>query len=509
MTRSLSDVAVQPAKSFFLLLTVASFLPAVDADVSVVDIIPQTWSNEAHQDCEANIAVNPANPLQIACSAFTLDTPSSATMSGPNAPLFVSDDGGNTWSINKIIPSATGKTLPTQDITLRFGGKSGVLYGAILRQADDEFNPPLNLLRTNNFMGPEPMTVLLTRDNEDQPYVEAMTIATGVDAGKDRVYVGHNNTRNGFNATAEIDLSLDAATSAPPYGFSVSPIVIETRSTWSQDGPQVRLAIHPTGIVYGVFYGWRSRADSVFTADVVVVRDDSGGNSSKPFQDLSDSDGLPGKRAVTGISVPWLNEHLKDFGQERLGGDLAIAVDPNDSKKVFIAYCDGTSATDYALHIRSSTDGGLNWSTDLQTLRKGKNPGLAINSSGTVGLLYQQVTGNDTGQRWITHFVRTTDGFAHVNDAVLADSDASLPTADRAVGPYLGDYEHLLSVQDNFFGIFCTSNEPTAKFPSGIRFQRNVDSKTKHMRNLQNTADVPPSIDPFFFKVIETTHSPH
>jgi hypothetical protein len=503
MTRALSDVAVQPAKSLFMLLTVASLLPAVDAQITVVDLIPQTWSNEAHQDCEPNIAVNPANPLQIACSTFTLDTPSGATMSGSVAPLFVSDDGGNTWSINKIIPSAKGKTLPTQDITLRFGGKSGVLYGAILRQADNEFNPPLNLLRTNNFMGPEPMTVLLTRDNEDQPYVEAMTIATGVDAGKDRVYVGHNN---GSNAIAAIDLSLDAATSAPPDGFSLLPIIIETRNT-SRDGPQVRLAIHPTGIVYGVFYGWRSGDPPVFTADVVVVRDDSGGKSSKPFQDLSDSDGLPGKRVVTGISVPWLNEHLKDFGQERLGGDLAIAVDPNDSKRVFIAYSDGTSATDYTLRIRSSTDGGLNWSTDLQTLSKAKNPGLAINSSGTVGLLYQQVTENDTGQRWITHFVRTTDGFAHVSDAVLADSDASLPTADTSVGPYLGDYEHLLSVQNNFFGIFCTSNE--AKFPSGITLKRNVDSKTKHMRNLQNTADVPPSIDPFFFKVIETTNSSH
>src|SRR5439155_23613437 len=67
--------------------------------VSVVNMIPQSLSNETFQDSEPNLAVNPANPLQIAGTAFTVDP-----AGGANAPIFVSTDGGNTWSLNLILP---------------------------------------------------------------------------------------------------------------------------------------------------------------------------------------------------------------------------------------------------------------------------------------------------------------------------------------------------------------------------------------------------------------------
>ena len=44
-------------------------------------MIPQSMSNETNQDSEPNLAVNPANPLQIAGSAFTPDP-----MGGSNCP---------------------------------------------------------------------------------------------------------------------------------------------------------------------------------------------------------------------------------------------------------------------------------------------------------------------------------------------------------------------------------------------------------------------------------------
>src|SRR5439155_413723 len=135
-----------------------------------------------------------------------------------------------------------------------------------------------NLLRTDNFLGPQPMTVLLTREDEDQPYLEATTVTDGPDAGKDRVYVGDNHISSSLSASAVIDMSLDAASAPPPAGFSIDPFGIELRNTAGQDGPQVRPAIHhPSGVVYAAFYGWRSFSEPVYTADVVVVRDDKGG----------------------------------------------------------------------------------------------------------------------------------------------------------------------------------------------------------------------------------------
>jgi hypothetical protein len=81
--------------------------------IKIVNVIPQSLSGETNQDSEPNIAVNPANPRQVAITAFTPDP-----MAGPNAPIFVSTDGGDTWTLNSIVPSAG--SIGTGDITPRF-----------------------------------------------------------------------------------------------------------------------------------------------------------------------------------------------------------------------------------------------------------------------------------------------------------------------------------------------------------------------------------------------------
>src|SRR4029434_3107762 len=136
--------------------------------ILVVNMIPQALRGETTQDSEPNLAVNHANPLQIAGSAFTPDP-----MGGENAPIFVSNDGGNTWLLNSIVPSQPGSLTGTGDITVRFGGTSNILYAGILRQPG---GLRLNILRTNNFLGAATMTVLVDRPRVDQPYVQATTV---------------------------------------------------------------------------------------------------------------------------------------------------------------------------------------------------------------------------------------------------------------------------------------------------------------------------------------------
>src|SRR4029453_11478160 len=53
--------------------------------VTVVDIMPESLSGETDDDTEPNIAVNPANSLQIAASAFTREP----MRRGERAPIFV------------------------------------------------------------------------------------------------------------------------------------------------------------------------------------------------------------------------------------------------------------------------------------------------------------------------------------------------------------------------------------------------------------------------------------
>ncbi len=190
------------------------------------------------------------------------------------------------------------------------------------------------------------MTTLVNRANDDQPYIEAATVLGGPGAGNDRVYVPSNDTSQRLTGnTASIDQSFNAGTAAPPAGFGTTAR-IETRPTaslgtgaGSQDGPSVRVAIHPRGRIYGVYFGWRTFASPNNTTDIVVVRDDNWGQGATPYAAITDpSDSQAGVLVATGRTVAALSSML---GTQRIGSQITIAVDPRDPNIVYIAWCDG------------------------------------------------------------------------------------------------------------------------------------------------------------------------
>lgn len=470
---------------------------ATGARVLVVNMIPRSLSRETNQDSEPTIAVNPANPLEMAGTAFTPDP-----MGGAQAPLYVSTDGGNTWSLNSIVPSTVGSSVGTSDISVAFASAGGALYGGILRDPTGNFET----LRTPSFTNPTPMTILGSRPNNDQPFTHALT-----NAGKDRVYIGNNdfdsqNDNPPAPGTATVDVSVNAAIPAPAF----KKVRIEVRATAGQDGPQVRPVAHADGTAYAAFYGWRSQSGSfpggtlVVTTDIVVVRDDHGGSGAQAFQDLTDpSDGLAGRLVARGVTTPFQQNGTPVNGQQRVGGALSIAVDPqaNHSGTVYLAWADRQPSSDFTLHVRRSTDRGVTWSAaDLLTVPNALNAALAVNSAGTVALLYQQLTGTGASQRWETHFRRAPNGVNFVDDLVLANTPANIPA--KTFDPYLGDYDHLVAVGTDFYGIFAANNTPNlANFPNGVTYRRNADFSSHTLLALDNTTPVPASIDPFFFKV--------
>jgi hypothetical protein len=448
-------------------------------NVLVVNMIPNSLSGESEQDSEPFLAVNPTNTKEIVGTAFTPDP-----FGGPNAPIFFSNDEGKTWSLKSNVPSDE----ITGDITVTYSGNANKLYSGILKLPG---NLLLNVLRTTNPSSVTPMNVLSNRNDVDQPFVQAKRISS-----KDRVYVGNNDLSVASGKTATIDLTLNGSGAAP--AFIKSRLEKRSTGTAGQNGPQVRIACHKSGVVYATFYGWRSFSTTTnkVKSDVVVVRDDNGGSAAATFSDLVDSsDGIAGMRVAKNVSFVW--DGL--LGNQRLGGDLTIAVDPNNSKTVYLVWADVQTTTGYTLHLRRSLDGGATWlPQDLRTIAKGKNPSLAINSDGKVAFLYQQVV----GQRWATKVERTTDGFTNFDTLVLADTPVNNPAVQFQ--PYLGDYVHILAQGKNFYGVFSASNLPKlSNFPSGIKYQRNANFKTNKLLANNKTTTVPVSIDPFFFKITE------
>jgi len=462
--------------------------PKAVSSVLVVNMMPRGLSGESNQDSEPTIAVNAANPLQIAGSAFTPDPGQ-----GNLAPIYISVDGGNTWTLNSIVPSSAADGSATADITVAFSTASNKLYAGIIRLPFPGNRPRLNILRTDNFQSGTAMKVLVDRTGRgvDQPYVQAATAASGPKKGKDRVYVGDND----FSATpktATIDQSLDAGKKTPSF----TSVRIESRSTAGQDGPPIRPAIHPDGTVYAIFHSWRTFSNSgEGTADIVVVRDDNGGSGTNKFKSLMDSsDGKAGVRVAKNIKF-----NFDGFlGLQRTGGDVSIAVDPTNSAIVYVGYNDDIGS-DYVLHVLRSTDRGVTWSGDLRTIRNALNPALAINNAGKAGLLYQQLTGSGATQRWVTKFESSMNGTTW-HAITLATVPAKTPP--KQFDPYLGDYEHLMSVGKDFYGVFCANNTPNkANFPNGVTYQRNANFTAHTLLDVDNATPVDVSIDPFFFRV--------
>ncbi len=493
------------------------------AQFTVVNVIPNSHSGETNQDSEPSIGVNPANPQQILISAFT--PPDSGQTNGP---LFYSEDGGATWNLSFIVTGGQ-----SADQTYAFGGISGEFYGGDIPLGPILMGAQANItaLSTPNPFVPGTMATLENPSPpEDQPFLVATTVRYGPDNGKDRFYIGYNDQRvvGTTGQTAAIDFCLDATAASPV----ITTAHLDSRTTaswtslgipapWNQDGPQVRAAVHADGTIYATFNGVRTMdASGNATSDIVVVRDDDWANNATPFTALLDpSDHLSGNRVQTGVSLLW-SPSSPNLGQERAFGTFAIATHPGNSDIVYLAWA-GLSSGAQTIHLQRSTDRGVTWSADLITpIPKATNAALAISVTGTIGFMYQQLTGTAPNDKWETHFQQSANGTSWTDTLVCTTPAETPPVFYGGFNhlPYLGDYLELVAVGKNFYGAFCANNTPdpanfpatpaTAANPNGAIFGRNVQTAAPwSLLGGDGTTVVAVSIDPFFLGVVEVPAS--
>jgi hypothetical protein len=158
----------------------------------------------------------------------------------------------------------------------------------------------------------------------------------------------------------------------------------------------------------------------------VVVRDDNWGTGATPFAALRDpSDNLAGRLVVQNQGIPG-----GAIGQQRLGAsNLTIAVDPRDSRRVYVAWAEGSTFNSQTLQVRRSVNSGVDWSDDLLAIPNAVNPALAINIEGKVGFLYQKLMGTAPNQRgkpiWLEPPLQNTFGLFKEFSCFLARANYS------------------------------------------------------------------------------------
>src|SRR5262249_9860232 len=191
---------------------------------------------------------------------------------------------------------------------------------------------------------------------------------------RDRVFVGANDWNGPPGRTAAVVRSLDA-TANSPNSFTSVPIEFASPPPL-RDGAEIRPAISADGKkIYSVFNRLISINGNKRVGDVILVRDDEGGNSgAASFRALHNNE-----NGVAGFTVVKARTFLFDWdngkthyeavlGKDRLGGDLAIAVDPQNADSLYVVWgevLDGQPA----LHVTRSTNGGQKWSDILHTIK--------------------------------------------------------------------------------------------------------------------------------------------
>ncbi len=185
---------------------------------------------------------------------------------------------------------------------------------------------------------------------------------------------------------------------------------------------------------------------------------------------------------------------------------MDIAVDPLDSNTVYVAWGDGSSGASFSDCMSATPPTEEARGIRATCAPSAPQPIPACRSTVTVSWVFSTSNSGTqaTGNRWRTHLERTTNNFVSIQDLTLAD----VPDQKGTYGGQnpIGDYDNLVAVGQDFYGIFSGFNHPDlANFPNGVTYLRYHNFATKQLfTDVGLTTPVSSeSIDPFFFHVVE------
>ena len=339
--------------------------------------------------------------------------------------------------------------MTAPDITVGFATRGGTLYAGILRQGTVR----MQILRTAAITGVTPMTVLVDRNVEDQPWVVAGSVVVNGPLASTACMSAARTRSRGPRLRAWRPARPVARRWPPPPRPPASARLparhlLGGSSALPADplrNPlrRYRVCRIPARHAAGRRPGWlglrlRRRRPGVTTDGATnpgAVLGAQGARAGDPPASRRRERPLP--RAST-----------TSLGQERLGADLAIAVHPNNSAIVYVAFCYRPRR-----RVRQRVDAasgrsrlrGLRRLVDRAALRRprGQEPGARRELHGRTRR--HSPTSSSPYGRWITKLELTKRLVGNAARDARPAPGAGQNVPARAFLPYIGDYIRLFS----------------------------------------------------------------
>lgn len=416
----------------------------VATSASGVYVTDPSLSSSSLGGSEPSIAVNPANPNQIAITRFAIPWNTNV-----NADLLFSPDGGSTWTDQSTIPPPPGVAGTAGcpcDQTIDYG-RDGRLYGTFLT-----FNPATGATTVVTGSTTDPTNSAswgwngnqLTSGNRtaaDQPWL--LVNRDPAIAGQDNVYVAYDDFAAGPDARVAVS-----------FGANPVNITVDNKAGTESPlatNPGLRLANDPRN---GTMYALYEQSTGLTQPKNVTYKLNRSTDRGSTWTLNGSVDGLT-VDTVLSDQAPGFK-----FGTVNalLGGVDHAAVDPSNGD-VYVVYGQHVSVGNQIKirRLQANATGGLDVgpANNVSLSTNAALPSVAVLTDGTVGVLYDSFEGIVAGlPKFSAHLARSTDHGASFSDVVLESFQSPVADNGNARQRVFGDYQQIKAVGTTFYGVF-------------------------------------------------------
>jgi len=432
---------------------------AAGVSFSVVDTVvnntnPNLRITDAFNDGETSIAVNPRRRNEIVITAFSGGW-------GATAPLWLSRNGGGTWTKEFTInppPGVAGVPGGPFDQTVDFGSFFNRLAGTFLTSDSNIYsavtrNPTIPAFHYSGFPGPVAVktNAAATVSHADQPWL-LVGPRPGV-IGGENVYVGYDHFTSPVVANTRVAV---AAAADPPNFIPALDMVTGTSGPVGGVNPGHRLAIDPiTGAVYSIFQQGLGGAPP--NINYRINRSIDGGVTWLPASLI--------------VATAMSTQPTPKFCTVNalLGGVDHAAIDPQTGDVVYVygALVGGINQL-FMKRLTTTGTGVLMIPAAATQITNGPEnaaiPSVAITENGTIGVFYytcERVPPASSFPIFRANFAISTDQGASFNTGIDLETFLS-PALDNGDPRQrvLGDYMQVKAAGNTFFGSFTGNGVP-------------------------------------------------